>query len=467
MSLNKKVLAVAIFGALVSGNAFAANLSAPGGAIPAYFAKEIIATVAAPVQLTTTASAATQLSWDAGYNFSLGEVRYARLECSSNLLFDTATTATSSAPALTLGAINGLGTNVLTFSVTATANGTATFTAVGDHSITGTDTNVTCTAALYDQPSQAAAGGAIGRINTSVATGAYLSFVNSYAFTTDVANTATADVEAVPAFTSFLPDAVATLSTADLSELSFDLVDPDGAGTQNAPFRIDGTEITLADLLDTDTNITVAGDFSPAANAAAPLYTGAALTRVVLNGFDADALSATSARFDVGNTAFGGALFTLERRTGNVIFAADYTATLNAVAADPTVYSVYNIGTRDAGHIVRNGTELQAPLAQVPGGWLSRMALTNTGNTARSYTIKVLSETGNTLGTANLSGTVPASGTIVVDLNTVLTSFTTAPRGTLVVNVAGPDGQIQGLYQIVNPTSGSISNHVMVRPGTN
>ena len=33
MSLNKKVLSVAIFGALVTGNAFAANLSAPGGAI--------------------------------------------------------------------------------------------------------------------------------------------------------------------------------------------------------------------------------------------------------------------------------------------------------------------------------------------------------------------------------------------------------------------------------------------------
>ena len=469
MSLNKKVLSVAIFGALVSGNAFAANLSAPGGAIPAYFAKEIIATVAAPVQLTTSASAATQLSWDAGYNFSVGEVRYARLECSSNLLFDTGTTATSSAAALTLGAINGLGTNVLTFSVTATANGTASFTADGDHSITGTDTNVTCTAALYDQPSQAAAGGTIGRINTSVASGAYLSFANSYGFTSDVANTATADVEADPAFTSFLPDAVASLSTADLSELSFGLVDPDGSGTQNAPFQINGTEITLADLLAATTNVTVAGDFSPAANAAAPLYTGAALARVDLNGANANALSATSARFDVGNTAFTGALFQLERRVGNVIFAADYTASLNAVAAFPLVYSVYNIGSRDAGHIVRNGTELQAPLAQVPGGWLSRMALTNTGNQARAYTIKVMSETGNTIGTANLTGTVPANGTTVVDLNSVITSYTAnmSPRATLVVNVAGPNDQIQGLYQIVNPTSGSISNHVMVRPGSN
>ena len=35
-----------------------------------------------------------------------------------------------------------------------------------------------------------------------------------------------------------------------------------------------------ADLLAATTNVTVAGDFSPAANAAAPLYTGAALARI-------------------------------------------------------------------------------------------------------------------------------------------------------------------------------------------
>ncbi len=40
--LNKKLLAVAIVGTLVAGNAAAANLSASGGAIPAIFAKEIV-----------------------------------------------------------------------------------------------------------------------------------------------------------------------------------------------------------------------------------------------------------------------------------------------------------------------------------------------------------------------------------------------------------------------------------------
>ena len=106
---------------------------------------------------------------------------------------------------------------------------------------------------------------------------------------------------------------------------------------------------------------------------------------------------------------------------------------------------------------------------QVPGGWISRLVLTNTSAIARPYTITVLSETGNTVSTNNLTGTIPANGTYVVeDLNTVLTGFTGPnKRATLNVSVAGPNTAVQGLYQIVNPDKGSISNHVLVRPGTN
>ena len=143
------------------------------------------------------------------------------------------------------------------------------------------------------------------------------------------------------------------------------------------------------------------------------------------------------------------------------------TVTYKLVSAQPTVYAFTDITGVKLGSIVRNGTQLQAPLAQVPSGWLSRLALTNTGSTARPYTIAVQGETGNTISTSNLTGTVPANGTTVIDLTTVLTGFTASPRATLNVTVAGPNNQIQGLYQIVNPDKGSISNHVLVRPGTN
>ena len=72
-------------------------------------------------------------------------------------------------------------------------------------------------------------------------------------------------------------------------------------------------------------------------------------------------------------------------------------------------------------------------------------------------------ETGNVISTANLTGSVPAAGTLVVDLNSVLTGFTASPRATLNVTVSGPNKQIQGLYQIVNPNSGKTESTVLFR----
>src|SRR5690606_6733882 len=119
---------------------------------------EIIATPAAPVTLGTTASADTELNWTIGYSFSVDEVRHARVECSDNLRFDAATAVSSgNAGSASIGAINGLGTNVLTFSLTSNNPGNLiaaadVLTVSGDHDITGTDRNVTCSVALYDQP---------------------------------------------------------------------------------------------------------------------------------------------------------------------------------------------------------------------------------------------------------------------------------------------------------------------------
>lgn len=473
--LNKKLLAVAVLGTLAAGNAVASDLSAPGGAIPAYFAKEIIATTAAPRTLTTSASSATQLNWDIGYNFSVDEVRYARVECSSNLRFGAGTSVSSSdAAAASIGAINGLSTNVITFSLTSNNAGNLiadsdVLTVSGNHAITGTDAPVNCTVGLYDQPSQAQAGGNAGLIAGSSFSGAYLAFVPSYQLTTG-STEHVADVEADPSFSEFVPDVSTSLTQAWIGwtpavGVNYGLRDPDGAGPQTAPFRVDGTPITMADLFAATTTITATGDFNLVANANGS-FTGGALGRAWLNG-NSNQVTATTARFPVGAGAFTSSALYVENAFGHLIAESEYHLTLNPVAANPTVYAVTPISNVFAGEIVRNGTQLQAPLAQVPSGWLSRLALTNTGSTARPYTIAVQGETGNTISTSNLTGTVPANGTTVIDLTTVLTGFTASPRATLNVTVAGPNNQIQGLYQIVNPDKGSISNHVLVRPGTN
>ncbi len=466
--LNKKVLAAAVVGALFAGNAAAADLSA-SPVVPAYFAKEIVATPAAPVTLTTSAAGAT-LGWKINYNFSNNEVRYARVECSNNIKFGAGSSVAISTPGNgSIGAINGLGTSVVTFSLTSNGNllvGTDTLTFSGNHAITGTNQDVTCSVGLYDLPSQAQNGGSTGLIQNTSFSGAYLKFVQSYELVA-TATEHTADVEATPAaFRQFLVDTNTTLTTASLGGATGTIayrLKP--AGAQPAPYKINGTPITFADLFSANTKIVVAGDYSLAANAAAPLYNGTALGLVKLNGANANALSATSASYNVGATGFTGANFALTVATPNTIQESEYKASLIVDAAS-AAYAPTDITGVKFGAIVRNGTELQAPLAQIPANWLSRIVLTNTGSVARPYTISLLNVAGETAVTpGTLTGTVPANGTKVIDdLKTV---FTGNNRATIVVNVAGPTKQIQGLYQIVNPDKGSVSNHVMVRPGTN
>jgi len=223
------------------------------------------------------------------------------------------------------------------------------------------------------------------------------------------------------------------------------------------PFNADGSVITFPALFDAATSVDVVGDFSAVAVAA----------DVEWDGTGADALAGDTATFDVGATEVDGDLEYFANLVDQ-IQESDYTATLFAVANAGFV--IDDVGPIAVGEIIRNGTQLQAPLAQVPGGWISRIALTNTGSLDREYEISVFGETGTTIATdaAEMSGIVPANGTKVIEVPSFLTGFTGGlPRATVNVTIAGPNNQIQGLYQIVNPTSGSISNHVMVRPGTN
>jgi len=382
-----------------------------------------------------------------------------RFSCNNVLI-----TAMPTAPTLTatsgstysLGALNGAGTNTVFFSVTAvdavgaTAGDVLNFT---DFSIRFQNKNaVTCETALYDLPSQAQTGGTAGLVIASGTKG-YKTLItrpSGYVFEGSDGK-ATADVEAdTGAYTKFINNQIwATFGDLDFSA---------AAGV----LKLDSTQITLDDIFTTDTTVSINGDYS----AATTLWWGGL-------AFDAPSpwsQAATSVVYEFGSglplTGMNASVW-YNADTIKQIQASEYNAVLDGVAE--ANYEV-STATTKVGEIVRNGTELQAPLAQVPAGWLSRVVLTNTGTAARPYKLTIFGETGNTIVTnaAGMSGTVPAKGTIVVDLpNNVFTSFTAAPRATVVANVSGPNSQIQGLYQIVNPEKGSISNHVMVRPGTN
>ncbi|MBW8366683.1 MAG: hypothetical protein K0M70_02350, partial [Arenimonas sp.] len=270
-----------------------------------------------------------------------------------------------------------------------------------------------------------------------------------------------ADVESAdPAYSEFV-SAAPTFNTAraQIGGFSYGTVQAVLGDTQ--PITIDGLAVELADLMGANTALNFSGDFEAASDV---FFSPAADCSVNIQS--ADDFDDTGATFVIGAAATPNH-FLCYQAGGDPIRASDYTVALAPVSAAPAVYAVTPRGPLALGAITRNGAELQAPLAQVPDGYLSRMVLTNTGSQAREYVIEVLGETGNVISTANLTGTVPAAGTLVVDLDSVLTGFTAAPRATLNVTVSGPNKQIQGLYQIVNPESGTVSNHVMVRPGTN
>jgi len=485
MTLNKKILAAAIVGGLFATAAQAqVNLSAAPTAStnPTLYAAEILASTTAPV--TLTAITQNQLTTTLNYAFSEGEVRYARFECSPNYRISATTpainTTLTSGTAVTgvgVGAVNGAGTNVINFSITAPTAGLAATNAIilgGARTITSA-TSATCAYSLYDTPSQAQNGGTTGLITTTGQRPA-ATFASSLALRS-VNSSRIADVEAAPSFSAFTTGN----TVEDLAQVYFGLRNTVSTALADSPVL---TQPRLADgtlpadpsvFIDATASHVVSGDFSLAANANGT-FTGAALARVYFatsnacptaGSVAATALTSNSATFEIGATEVNGLFFCVQNRSGNLIAASDYAQTFNAVSVAPTTYAVTNIGPVALGSITRNGTSLQAPFVQVPAGWLSRIVLTNTGSVARPYTITAQTEAGTTatLGTA-ATGSIPANGTIVLKTADIAT-FTGEPRGTLNVSVSAPTTQVQGLYQIVNGQTGSIANTAMQRPGTN
>ena len=437
MTFNKKLLAGTIAGLLVSANAGAVVL----GTDPA---RRYAVELEKPVLLT---DAADDVEFELGYNFSPSEVRYGRFECTANIEIDAPVVVSGDPANMAVGAVNGAGTPAIFFSLTADA-GLAIATdaiviAVAADNTLLDNAAVNCAWSIYDQPSQAQAGGAAGRIYT---TGyqPFITSVPSFEFI-GTPGQAIADVEApTGAYTQFLGGAV----PGWFGNLDFSLV-------AAPPYNADGSVITFAALFDPTTYIEVEGDFSAAAPPGWNFYG------------PADSFTDTEMVLEIGANENIGDLGIVPN-TVDQLQESEYYATLFAVA-NPG-FEIANVGPEYVGEVVRNGTQLQAPLAQVPGGWISRVVLTNTGTLPRDYEISVFGETGTTISTdaAEMVGQVPANGTKVIEVPDFLTGFTGGlPRATVNVTVAGPNNQIQGLYQIVNPASGSISNHVMVRPGTN
>ena len=502
MSLNKKhLLAAAIVGSLVSLSAQAqVTLGSPATTTPATYASEVSVpantNLANPGGVTGPLTIITRV----GFAFSQGEQRNARIECSPNIRFNDVGSPTIAGAVAAIGPVNGLGSNAISFSLNATAAaGVATsalITVVPEVSSGITllsRANASCTYGLYDTASQAANGGTLGLINQSSASGAYIAFATtpSYALTATGAN-ATAALLPPPPFSTFIPGGTGTgvvvAGVAPLGNIDFRLVTP-------ARLNTSGTAVTLAALLSVTGTVgsahVLSGNFTALANTAGAysatggggfgavfISTGGTCSSPTAQIFP-DALNATTATFRNAAliTADATGFVCFQQRTGASIPAAGpYTIQFNAVSANTAVFTVTNVAPINIGSILREGAQLVAPLAQIPMNWLARIVLNNTGPAA-TYTATLTvpsagtaSEAGSTFAgaTTTASAALP-NGTIVLRVADLFpfADFTGAQRGTITITASTPRANVNGLYQIVNPASGSISNHIMVSPGTN
>lgn len=454
---------------VASPAALAIDLDASPAA-PALYAEEIVASVASPVALANVANG-LDLSTPLGYSFTQGEVRHARIACPGHVRFFAGSSVVpSDAPSTSIGAINGLGSSAITFSITALTTGltsTDRLTVTGGREITAA-LDAECSFALYDTPSQATAGGPVGRIIEL--SGDYLDFGPSFALRAETAGRATANAESVDGpYTRFVVEAPTNDPTlGQLGRFSYGTVQ-DVLGSPQ-PRAASGLPITLADLMDADTALVVAGDFEAAANAF--LSTAADCSTV---DFPATVADSENARFPIGTATATDVHLCYSASVGEVQ-PSNYAVSLDPVAAS-AAYSVASRGPEALGSIVRNGTELMAPLVQPASGQIARVVLTNSGSDKRRFTLRMLSSAGGSpseagstyVGLTSVDGVIPENGSVIINIADVfpIDRFQGPARGAIRVIVSAPSSQIQGLYQIVNPARGTLSNHVMVRPGTN
>lgn len=113
---------------------------------------------------------------------------------------------------------------------------------------------------------------------------------------------------------------------------------------------------------------------------------------------------------------------------------------------------------------MRNGasTALLLPWFSRAPGYISRFALLNRSDQPAPFTIEVLPETGNrAVDTKSSGGVIPARGLLVVSTDTIVTGFEKMPRAAAILRVQAADSQVEGLYNIVNPETGSVSNTLL------
>jgi hypothetical protein len=352
--------------------------------------------------------------------------------------------------------------------------------------VTSNATSVTMTYTLHETAVSASCStGTNSAILNTPVTGPVATFSNSLSFKTTAVYTDIADVQfpAAP-FAGFVSpastngDEVST-TNAGLANVDFTIATYNG----NPPTIANGVgAITLGALLNfgTATNNQFIVSSADGGNFSAGVKNGAtppaiigvtvdttANCGLVYNGMIATVnATATTATFNIPAAGLVGPPTLCYQVTGTTAMpAGTYTASVKLTpAAGVTLETVSPIAV---GAIAHNGTVLQAPWFTTYSGYISRFFLTNNGSNDAPYSASFLTESGITSAAGSgAAGVVKAGTTLEIDATSLVT-LTGGTRAAVIFNVAGPNQTIQGAYNVVNATTGSITVSPMIRPGTN
>lgn len=477
--MNKYVLkatALAI-GALVGGVAFAApavvaTVDLADATTAKTFAKELAYGDANPVTLATVGSE-TYLSFTTklGFGVAASTTRYIRIDL-GNAKFNAdvgnaigtdieigSLTAGQSNVAISAGGAAGDSYVILAVAVSGTDVAQAASADVNflipSLRFQGSASDVTVTYSLHETGTSAVAGATAGTAVLASKTGTLAKFASSVDFSAPSTGSAVASVE--DSFKKFK-------AGADVSGAANQTV---RLGTVKVAAKTNlknsGAAVTLADLFDAATKITVTGDLSVPAGA----DDTAKKASVWLNGDDtctstgptaaAAVPTAAGASFTTGTAAVATHAICYTTNGTGAIAAAEYKVKLEVTPKTGTTTA--SVGDQTFGSITRDGTELLAPFATIHPDYTSRVFLTSTHTSDAVVTATAKTDDGSTCADGVTLPTLKAGKQIEYKIKDICPSIAgtgNTTRLSVSFTIAAPKSKISGSYnQYLNKFSGA------------
>lgn len=133
--------------------------------------------------------------------------------------------------------------------------------------------------------------------------------------------------------------------------------------------------------------------------------------------------------------------------------------------ANPGTGSVSNTAMTRPSTSLAPTTRLSTPWFTTDPNYLSRFVLVNRGSTPAAVGITIQTEKNNAPTQLINSLVVPPRSVHIVASSAIVSSFSAGTRAAIVFDIAGAEALIDGLYNVVNPVTGSINSSLMLRDG--